>query len=106
MALVFPGGSDGKESACSADSQVQALGWENPLEKEMATHSSILAWKSPWMEEFGRLQSMESQSQTLCLTTTCLFASLWPNSLPQRGLTVWLTGLRLSSSLMPDSRTH
>ena len=73
MALVFPGGSDGKESACSADSQVQALGWENPLEKEMATHSSILAWKSPWMEEFGRLQSMESQSQTLCLTTTCLF---------------------------------
>ena len=47
MALVFPGGSDGKESACSADSQVQALGWEDPLEKEMATHSSNLAWKIP-----------------------------------------------------------
>ena len=44
MALVFPGGSDGKESACSADAQVQALGWEDPLEKEMATHFSILAW--------------------------------------------------------------
>ena len=43
---------------------VQSLGWEDPLEKEMATHSSILAWKIPWMEEPGRLQSMRSQSQT------------------------------------------
>ena len=57
MALVFPGGSDGKESACSADSQVQALGWENPLEKEMATHSSILALEISWTEEPGGLQS-------------------------------------------------
>ena len=40
---------------------VQALGWEDPLEKEMATHSSILAWKIPWMEEPGRLQSMGSK---------------------------------------------
>ena len=40
---------------------VQSLGWEDPLEKEMATHSSILAWKIPWMEEPGRLQSMGSQ---------------------------------------------
>ena len=37
---------------------VQSLGWEDLLEKEMATHSSILAWKIPWMEEFGGLQSM------------------------------------------------
>ena len=42
--------------------QVQALGWEDPLEKEMATHSSTLAWKIPWVEEHGRLQSMGSQS--------------------------------------------
>ena len=42
------------------ETQVQSLGWED-LEKEMATHSSILAWKSPWMEEPGRLQSMGSQ---------------------------------------------
>ena len=41
--------------------QVQSLGWEDPLEKEMITHSSILAQKIPWMEEPGRLQSMESQ---------------------------------------------
>ena len=37
---------------------VQSLGWEDPLEKEMATHSSILAWKIPWTEEPGGLQSM------------------------------------------------
>ena len=40
---------------------VQSLGWEDFLEKEMATHSSILAWKIPWTEEPGRLQSMVSQ---------------------------------------------
>ena len=41
--------------------RVQSLGWEDPLEKEMATHSSILAWRIPWMVEPGRLQSMGSQ---------------------------------------------
>ena len=40
---------------------VRSLGWEDPLEKEMATHSSILAWRIPWREEPGRLQSMGSQ---------------------------------------------
>ena len=40
---------------------VRSLGWEDPLEKEMATHSSTLAWKIPWTEEPGRLQSMELQ---------------------------------------------
>ena len=40
---------------------VQSLGWEDPLEKEMATHSSTLAWKIPWMEEPDSLQSMGSQ---------------------------------------------
>ena len=43
------------------ETQVQSLGWEDPLEKEMATHSSILAWKIPWMEDPVRLQSMGSQ---------------------------------------------
>ena len=41
--------------------QVRSLGWEDPLEKEMATHSSTLAWKIPWTEESGRLQSMGLQ---------------------------------------------
>ena len=40
---------------------IQSLDWEDLLEKEMATHSSILAWKIPWTEEPGRLQSMGSQ---------------------------------------------
>ena len=40
---------------------VQSLGWEDPLEKEMAMHSSTIAWKIPWTEEPGRLQSMGSQ---------------------------------------------
>ena len=43
---------------------VPSLGREDPLEKEMATHSSILAWKIQWTEDPGRLQSMGSQSQT------------------------------------------
>jgi len=41
--------------------QVPSLDWEDPLEKEMTTHSSILAWEIPWTEEPGRLQSMGSQ---------------------------------------------
>ena len=43
------------------ETQVQSLGWEDPLEKGMATHSSILAWRIPWTEESGRLQSMGSK---------------------------------------------
>ena len=50
-----PGGSDGKVSAYKRETQVQSLGWEDLLEKEMATHSCILAWKIPWTEEPGRL---------------------------------------------------
>ena len=42
--------------------QIQSLDWEDPLEKEMATHSSILAWRIPWTEEPGGLQSTGSQS--------------------------------------------
>ena len=40
------------------ETRVQSLGWEEPLEEEMATHSSVLDWKIPWMEEPGRLRSM------------------------------------------------
>ena len=46
---------------------VRFLDWEDPLEKEMATHSSILAWKIPWMEEPGRLQSMQSQRRIMAM---------------------------------------
>ena len=50
-----------KASAYNAGDPGSILGWEDPLEKEMATHSSIFAWKIPWTEEPGRLQSMGSQ---------------------------------------------
>ena len=57
----FPDGSDGKVSACNAETQVQSLGREDPLEKEMATYSSTLAWKILKTEEPGRLPSVGSQ---------------------------------------------
>ena len=43
------------------ETQVRSLGWEDPLEEKLAIHSSILAWRVPWTEEPGRLQSMDSQ---------------------------------------------
>ena len=46
------------------ETQVQSVGQDDPLEKGMATHSSILAWRIPWREESGRLWSMGSKSQT------------------------------------------
>ena len=48
--------------------RVQSLGREDPLEKEMATHSSILAWEIPWIEESVRLQSMELQKSWIRLS--------------------------------------
>ena len=60
----FSGSSDGKESARNAGDLGLVLGQEDPLEKGMATHSSIIAWRIPRIEEPGGLQSMESQSRT------------------------------------------
>ena len=57
----FPGDSVVKNLLVMQEMQVQSLGWEDPLEKEMATHCSILAWRSPWTEEPGRLQSIGLQ---------------------------------------------
>ena len=54
-----------KRLPTTQETQVQSLGWEDLLEKEMATHSSILAWKIPWTEEPVRLQSMGLQELTL-----------------------------------------
>ena len=59
------------------ETQVQALGWEDPLEKEMAIHSNTIAWKIPWTEETGRLHSMGSQrvrhNWATSLTHSCHF---------------------------------
>ena len=51
-------------SPVTQDIRVRSLGWEDSMEKRMATHSSILVWRSPWTEEPGRLQSAEPQRQT------------------------------------------
>ena len=64
--LDFPGGASGKEPTCKGrrhETQVPFQGWEDPLKEGMATHSSILAWRFPWAEEPGRLQSI-TKSQT------------------------------------------
>ena len=53
--MGFPGGSDGKTSPNNAGDLGSIPGWEDNMEKEMATHSSTLAWKIPWMEEPSRL---------------------------------------------------
>ena len=61
----LPGGSVVKNQPAMQKMQVQSLGQEDPLEKEMAAHSSILAWESAWTEQPGGLQSTVSQkSQT------------------------------------------
>ena len=52
---AFLGAQTVKNLPAMWQTQVQSLGWEDPLEKEMATHSSILAWRIPWMEELGGL---------------------------------------------------
>ena len=59
--MGFPGSSVSKESTCSAGDPALILGREDPLEKEMAAHSSILAWRIPWTEEPCGLQSMGLQ---------------------------------------------
>ena len=50
-----------KTPPAKQETQAQSLGWEDPLEQEMATYSNILAWKIPWTEESGRLPSIGSQ---------------------------------------------
>ena len=67
--MGFSHSSVGKESACNAGDPGLILAWEHSLEKEMATHSSILAWRNPWAEEPGRLQSLGSKRVGHNLTT-------------------------------------
>ena len=59
--MDFPSGSDIKHLPMMQETWVGLLGWEDPLEKGMATHSSTFAWKIPWTEEPGRLQSIGLQ---------------------------------------------
>ena len=59
--MAFPVAQTIKNLPPMQETQVWSLGWEDPLEKEMTTHSSIIAWRIPWTEDPGRLQSMGSQ---------------------------------------------
>ena len=54
-----------KDLPAMRETQVQSLGWEDPLEKGMATYSNILVWRIPWTEEPGRLQSMKSKQSDM-----------------------------------------
>ena len=58
------------------ETKVQSLGRKDPMQKEMTTHSCILAWKIPWTEELGGLQSMGSQSQTRLSACMCTWSDL------------------------------
>ena len=66
------------------ETQVQSLGWEDPLEKGMATHSSIIAWRIPWTEEPGRLQSrgLKESDMTERLTHTHIRKEVAPRYFP------------------------
>ena len=91
----FPGGSAVKTLPATAQETqvtwVQSLGWEDPLEEEMASHSSILAWRTPWTEEPGGLQSTGSRKRrTGPNTLTHIRAPInwiraYPNNLIQLG---------------------
>ena len=73
ITLGFPGGAVVKNLLAMRETWVRSLGQEDPSEKEMATHSGILAWKIPWTEEPGGLQSMGSQRVGHDLATSLHF---------------------------------
>ena len=76
--MNFSDGSVGKKSTCNAgDMGWESQGWEDPLEKDKATYSSILAWRIPWTEESGRLQSTGLQRVRPIEQLHFHFASLW-----------------------------
>ena len=84
--MCVPGGSDGKECTCNAGDLGlipglgRSPGWEDPLEEGMATYSSILAWRIPWTEEPGRVQSVgrEESDMTERLSTCLLYIQELP----------------------------
>ena len=105
-APFFPGGSDGKESACNAGVPGSIPGLGRSPEKGMATHSSILAWRTPWAEEPGGLQSMGLQRARHDLTTNTSTLSVpkpfRPHSPPTTTTAgfIWKTVSSCSTSLM------
>ena len=73
LCSCFPSGASGKDLTCQCqrhEAWVRSLGWEDPLEKDMATHASILAWRIPWTEEPGRVAKSRTRLKRLS-THTC-----------------------------------
>ena len=106
---IFPGGSK-----CLRENRVRSLGWEDPLKKEMAPHSSTLAWKIPWTEEHGRLQSMGWQrvghNWAILLSLLTLsrdgLTSFFSSSLKILGKSSDQSNLGQIPSLQPSSYGH
>ena len=74
--MSFPGSSAVKNLFAMQEMRVQSLGWEHPLEKDVATHSSILAWRTPWTEEPVGLQFIGSQRvRHNCSNWACMHAN-------------------------------
>ena len=94
--LGFPGSSDGRESAVQ-DTWVWSLGWEDPLEKGMTTHSSILVWRIPWTEDLDRLQSTgwEKARHSWVTNTFILFSIVAVSIYILGALIYWLSVLFL-----------
>ena len=88
--------------------RVQSLGWEDPLEEDMTTHSSILAWRIPWTEETGRLQSVGSESRTELTTTMIVWASLVAQSVKNLPAVqeTWVQSLSWEDRLEDGMATH
>ena len=84
------------------ETRVWSLGWEDPLEKETAIHSSILAWRIPWMEKPSRLQSMGSQSRTRLSD----FTSTSPNQQSKIVGSVCLSGIIRIWRRLPSQRNE
>ena len=87
---------------------VWSLGQEEPLEEEMAIHSSILTWEIPWTGEPGRLQSMVAKSQTQLSDWTTTTSNVYINDLAQKGQKIWdlLPLIPPSVCWLPESLPH
>ena len=96
MWFSFPGGSDGQESACNVGDPGLTLGWEDPLQKGKATHSSILAWRIiPWTEKPG--SATEQLTLSLCFSVDVCIQ--WVFYTSEWGEAVWRPGWRIFSFL-------
>ena len=76
--MASPEAQTVKSPPAVQETQVRSLGWEDPLEKEMATHSSVLAWRIPWTEEPGGLQSIGSQESNMAEPLSLFSSPLLP----------------------------